>query len=1084
MNSIRSSMKALSTSVNELKMSPFQGLKTLSKSLQSDVIGNKNASNEDKTEPRSRRSSGLQKISEQNRATIEPLSGLTDDDNITKTSFQQSIRSSITSALELAFRSVSGQPKSELKPSVRTQVETENPSSNFNANVLKQLKVEISLAKTTGEIEEIRKRVKSLDTEAKKYKEEVLNRDSHDQNHLNLVSTLAEFEKIKWLLTEKASVIEARNKLNEHKLENSISPEVMADKFYEEKWKAEGMNNPGDIIRKVSLKNSNITQQDLEDLRALAKLEEKDSQFNGLYLYAGALLKEIEDSIDRRSSQLKELVKVINATPPPSEVEIAQLKIQCHQMLHNPFELAIDSELIFNNLSIKESVCIQEILETKTSLSPAEILSAKREGLSRIREVNQKKVEEGKCERKVLISGGGPVGLTLALSTEIMGHKYQLIETRGRDQFTYQAELGRHNIIALGKDNDARALVMLSAQNRQKPADVEIMNFFGIRDELLISERAQEGALGLQDLDVEITDLQHSMLKALAILQGKVKPSEGEGITSKDKELDLSVKVDGHLETLMSLQSKIESLEMVEGKLQLTVNVRNEKTQVSPDVVFISEGAGSSTRSKLGIERKEISKTVKVAVGLFEKVDNNTKESEEIADTKSEILKSRVKLGKVMAKTIPQTIKAGLVDTMGITTRKIVDPMATFVKQTGRFVLLSQNMDKDYSYSSLTEAESKKLTALQQEASLINPKLRELEDIILEKCVTEGIMTKDEVRVFSKKRQDYATKNVPLRLAASEELLKAIEEKIGSTEDIKLVKKLIVNLRNNKEQEEELLKTVAEETRRFFKPVSKYVIGSFQEGKRKYMFSSPVDVQLTRAETNHVQMGNTSVVLAGDSASTTDPASGSGARTGILQAHIAQTTFLSPHLSANSSARGAASGSLSALTDSMREEGLAYRAKYNVGTEKTQRFVDLAVRNGVLSQKDGDEILMLKKMSKLNNEPISLDNIKNHIKKEIGLSGLDLNNKNPIKPTHLSGLPLKAEEKEVVASVLQRLINPTPNDSKFSKNEMDILRDVVGPWALDYRKGATNPKQASLIYLAGMALFLEGQTGNSSGRPI
>lgn len=1046
----------------------LERLKTFSRNLQESVLNKFGVTKNSKKEPTSPMSSGRRDLplslsKENNGLHLLPNTQGAINEDIP-------VRKAVSSALDAAASKI---PLSKPLPSV------------LPANKLKLLKTQIALAKTEEDLNKINGQVETLASIATKAKNQVLDLDGksnlNPKERQSLIENLAELDKVKWLFREKQSMIEGQKKFKRDPL--TTSPEKIADELYASK-SMKWASNPGDIIRKVSLKNNSITKEDLEQLKLLGAqkkenpITNEEKEFNELCVYAEALSKEINDSIDRRVGQLGILIQVMKDNSPPTSEEVAKLKIQYHQMIHNPFEVPLSESLIHEKLRNEDRNCIDNIKKSKVTLHPVMVLRAKREGLSRIREINQAKV--GSQKREVLISGGGPVGLTLALSTEIMGHQYQLVETRGKDYFTYQADLGRHNIIGLGIDKDARALVMLSAQEREKPADVEIMNFFGIRDELLISERAQEGGLGGKDLDVEITDLQHSMLKSLALLKEELNPPSDGPVLSREAEREveksLSRKVDDHLDKLMTLNSQIETLHMDEKGEGLQIIIKNKEngsiSEAKPDVVFVSEGSGSSTRSKLGIERTEISKTVKVAVGVFEESENKTTQSTPI----STIIQSRIKLAGVIGKTILQTIKKSISDAAGVKTRKIVDPKTTFIEETGRFVLLGQNVDKDYTYASLKEAESAKLKTLQQEASLINPKLIELENAIIKKY--EGKIEKTAVDQFKNTRQTYARKNVPLRIEVSQKLLTEIKEKVGEDDkDFEHAYKLLKALQNNSDQEEKLLRTVSEETRRYFKPISKYIVGHYVEGKKEFMFSSPVDVQLTRAETNHVQLGNTSVVLAGDTVSTTDPASGSGARTGILQTHIAQTTFLSPHLSANSSARAEASGVLSTLTDSMREEGLAQRAKYHVGTEKTQRFVDLAIRHEALSEDDGKMLLLLKKKGISDSKDLEAlkqikGNIQVSIKKQFAQTGHELS-ENPIKAKHLDGLPLRSQEKEVVAELLQKLLNPTESNKSMTKTEMDILRDIVGPWALDYRGGTLNATQASLVYLAGQVLLLE-----------
>lgn len=114
-----------------------------------------------------------------------------------------------------------------------------------------------------------------------------------------------------------------------------------------------------------------------------------------------------------------------------------------------------------------------------------------------------------------------------------------------------------------------------------------------------------------------------------------------------------------------------------------------------------------------------------------------------------------------------------------------------------------------------------------------------------------------------------------------------------------------------------------------------------------------VDIFVGRAERNFVKVGNTPVILRGDASHTTDPYSGYGCKTAFEETLSDQYIFgMKNPGQMNDLENAVQCGGHEFYLNSMINQGLRERSLYRSNTELLQRYTDLALRNGLMDEKD------------------------------------------------------------------------------------------------------------------------------------
>lgn len=182
-----------------------------------------------------------------------------------------------------------------------------------------------------------------------------------------------------------------------------------------------------------------------------------------------------------------------------------------------------------------------------------------------------------------LIVGAGPSGLIGALSKEMQGLPYKIIEKRSEEK------VPRENTITFGKEN---------------PKDMEILFFLGVIAEFVLEDNVSLGHNKAHLMEVKIGDLENGLLHVLEELHGM-------------NPVDYSTEV-----------SEIELSEQGEARVILMNRVDGETLVHLPKTVTIADGFSGKTKDLLGVSRIDLAKPTMIAFSIFkdrsEEEDNST----------------------------------------------------------------------------------------------------------------------------------------------------------------------------------------------------------------------------------------------------------------------------------------------------------------------------------------------------------------------------------------------------------------------------------------------------------------------------
>lgn len=369
-----------------------------------------------------------------------------------------------------------------------------------------------------------------------------------------------------------------------------------------------------------------LNPKDLEDLKVLkAFLSERSASTLFFSEWADFVSYELtfaQDTLKNKNDLLLELLQKFKTSKIAEkkfrkwdkESKIAFL-VKAHQILFNPFEYMIDIPKFISDLKStipKEEGryldILQEIYNSKPDFNydgsgagsvfksflsryhPIEktvedladtpqlkkaIVEQKFEGLKNIRDFHLKKFQLGSSEdRKPLIVGSGPSGLSRAISFSLYGRPFRLIEKRE------SGAKGRKNIITVGQGG---------------PEEMNILFHLGIvsafRSE---QDKASFSHLKPHLMEVEISNLELELKKVLTFLNNQIDPVE----------YDRTVKA-----------VRIGS----DGSTEIQIGSQHGEIQaIHPHLVFVNDGSSSQTRKLFGIRQVALSEPTLFAISFLD----------------------------------------------------------------------------------------------------------------------------------------------------------------------------------------------------------------------------------------------------------------------------------------------------------------------------------------------------------------------------------------------------------------------------------------------------------------------------------
>ena len=173
-----------------------------------------------------------------------------------------------------------------------------------------------------------------------------------------------------------------------------------------------------------------------------------------------------------------------------------------------------------------------------------------------------------------LIVGAGPSGLISALTKEMQGLDYQIIEKRS------EAKVPRENTITLGKGD---------------PKDLEILFFLGVMADYTRHDKVSLGHNKAPLMEVKIGDVEEGLLQVLEELHGS------NPITYNTEISDITVSPSG------------------DAGIRLT-NSNGESIAMQPATVTVTDGFSGKTKQLLGISRIDLAKPTMIAYSIFKNV--------------------------------------------------------------------------------------------------------------------------------------------------------------------------------------------------------------------------------------------------------------------------------------------------------------------------------------------------------------------------------------------------------------------------------------------------------------------------------
>ncbi len=701
------------------------------------------------------------------------------------------------------------------------------------------------------------------------------------------------------------------------------------------------------IIQNYFLKNNTLSKADIVFLQQVIKrtyefgklnapLKVDKSQMEEFRAFLQNVIDDIKLTIHRKKALLKELNDEIKNRQNLTEQEILKYTILYRQFMMNPFDIpvSVDTDFVcepFRNMieHLPRINYSQQTLEYKT------------EGLKKIRAYYEKN-KDLYPKHNILISGAGPSGLILALVCAMRAQGFQIIETRS------SSDPMRSNIIALGKEGISSRLKTLGALEPTGPYshdDIKILDFFGITDLLDLEYKA------LYDigtgLNVTIMDLQKAALEQINEI-------------SKDEEDRISRPFIYYNTEIGAITRQNEN-DPVLIKLKTSPRVgagSGFEGAIEPTLVYVTEGYHSATRKLLGINVVKQTKPTRFAFSLLEKATPSPGHSKKLDQS---ITSLNISL-RGTAAAINFFVH-----------HKIEKENISFAQRRGELNL--KTFESTYFYTTLTPEEQKDRAKLDRDLKIVENERNELElslhnylinnkELIIEKDKLGDLIGKLSTKDRRKKwRQDKneveqffqnafeIVRGLPAKEEKANELirLKELNSKIGVLNQT--ISEPIKQMTVVGKSKWDLIDSWDLKERPNFTPM-------------KLIQTQMAYAQIQTIPNNYRRLEQTLFCITGDAECTTDPLSGAGMRTSILRT-VSASELGSTQSNKNGFMASAFQWSSQLASKRMREEGLHIRTYYQPGTERLERYTEIAKEINVISEKEERFLLRMQTKAKM-----------------------------------------------------------------------------------------------------------------------
>lgn len=684
-----------------------------------------------------------------------------------------------------------------------------------------------------------------------------------------------------------------------------------------------------DVINKIYLKKR-LTSEDLNLLQNLIDSKNKCKELNipeclqpSFFAFLSHIRKEIIQTMGRKKFLLKQLKQDYQHSN-RDERDKFFFGVQLKQILENPFD-------IFTDVEVPEE--LQPLLELNLKVrNHLELtLKAKQAGLIRLKNFYQ---TTKSSPQQILISGAGPSGLLYALTLALKSQPFTLLEARGLNDDK------RQNIVALGKNSIVQGL-----------SDIKILDFFGISDDLLLKQQAllTEVEKNYDILEASIGDIQTSLIQQLEFLTGK---QENE---------------------LITYQAKIKTIESTEKNIStVTICLKDPKENIEkemtfqPQVLIVLEGFKSSTRDLLGIEVQKLSQVSRMTFSFFKSFSTH----------QTHFLQTRLMKLKERLKYYFQTFVSffTLLRTFFHFLRRRQDFMESLFHILGRAQILLETPKKEYFYMTLNKQEEELLRGIELNQLLVLENQRRLLDEV-EDVLKSFPLTKEEKKVLdhfsAENRTKWLKDSIKYQIILNH--VEVLYTKYHQSSDLNLqqhtIKKLDVCLKELKNLEQKIKKLAerpAFSGRNLSKLVYVFMRSAYKSQAMEYQSTQFAFSQVTKAETNLVQIGNMLAYVGGDAETTTDPVSGQGMRSAFMRNVHLDWFFGNDSMKHNLIAHSAFKFFSSRVAWEMRHDGLVEIEHYNPRSkQRIERYLDIVDQFGILNKDEQKQILKLSTKAKL-----------------------------------------------------------------------------------------------------------------------
>ncbi len=738
-----------------------------------------------------------------------------------------------------------------------------------------------------------------------------------------------------------------------------------------------------------------------------------------------SLIEDIRLTFHRQKTLLEELNEEVKNCQDLGEEEVLKYTIHYRQFIMNPFDIPVKLDISF--------VCepLLKIINQPPSMNYSKkTLQYKIEGLKKIRAYYEKN-KNLYPQHSILISGAGPSGLTLALVYAVQAQRFQILETRSMH------DPMRNNIIVLGKENYSGRLKTLGALEPTGPYphdDIKILDFFGVTDRLIDGNKAlYEKNVGL---NVKIMDLQKAALEQI----NEITRNEGE----EDR---LLIYYNTEIESITPQNEK----EPVLIKFKTSPRVepgRGFEGTLEPTLVHVTEGYQTTTRKLLGIDVIKQSKPMRFVYSLFEEVkpSTNYEALNQSLTNLNGFLCGAASTANVLAQSWMDKIfnNAGgnqhLFDFLGRAELKLWTP------------------ESAYFYATLTQKEQKAVAKLEMHVKIAENERNELErslydclfenqELIIDKDKLDDLLHKLSLKDRRKKwHQD--KKEVKQFFQNALEIVQELPAQKEKTNELIRLKRLNSTIKNLNQEIGKLTKEMAI----FYQSRWDMLISLLQKQPFKFKPMQHIQTQMTYAQVQTVSnnyrcMRETLFCITGDAECTTDPASGAGMRTSLLRT-VSASVLGSALSNKNGFMASAFQWSSRLASKRMREEGLYIRTYYQTGTERLERYTEIAKEVNVISEKEERFLLRMQAKAKMARSDPRLNFTEKELK---SLSSLQ----DTLRETYSRSMPTNAA-----------LVSLKPS------NAITIVRDNLASLPIAELKDVKNQAFINLNYRLGLYFHL------------